>query len=138
MANKIEMILKMPIVRYIMCSCFTMAIEMVLGLLFLKLFCMGAVIANTIAMIIGAVIHYYLVSKGVFGSDINATNTVSYIGTFVVGMILQNLVLKTCYSYVLIVLFEELRYVISKGVSVVLPFTVTYLLRKILLKKSRD
>ncbi len=134
---KIKKFLARPVIIYGLCSVFTMLLEMVIGLTILEVFLTDIIIANVISMIVGAIVHYYIVSRKVFLSNINVKNSITYIWTFLLGLFLQNIVLKICYDYMFVWLYASVNYILSKGCSVVIPFAAMYIIRKKLLKREK-
>lgn len=126
------------LIKYIVITGAVAVVETIIGYS-LKEFCsMSIVYANTISIIIGYVIHYIAISKKVFYSEINKYTVLAYLITFIVGTVLQNAVLKICYEAMLLLeWYDGIKYTFSKFVSLVLPFGITYQLRKWLLTKCR-
>lgn len=122
------------ILIYLACSIFTALIEMGIGWNLLQIL-PNIVVTNTIAILISSIIHYFITLKFVFGQKNSMGNVIIYVGTFVFGILLQDLVIAICYNYILVDVEEFLRYAFSKIVSLALPFVVTYLLRSFLYKK---
>lgn len=126
------------ILIYIGCSVFTCLLEAGIGYLLKNYLQYPLVIANTISIFLGAVVHYVLVSTKAFEKKMNAWNLFVYVATFTLGLLLQNLVIYVVYNKCLCMLgddYEMLRYVCSKFISVAIPFFVIYYLRKYLYNK---
>ena len=117
------------IIKYILCSCITAGIETIIGYALKNVVGMDIVIANTWSIVIGMIVHYLLISKSVFESKYTLWSVMVYIITFVIGTILQNSLIWLCYDFLLENTWELFRFVISKGISVVLPFGIMYYLR---------
>lgn len=125
------------IIVYLLCSIFTALIEMGIGWNLLQIL-PDIVVTNTIAIIISAIIHYFITLKFVFRQKNNIGNVIIYVGTFIFGILLQDFVIAIFYNYILADVGEFIRYATSKLVSLALPFVVTYLLRSFLYKKYND
>lgn len=119
---------------YLLCSCLTALIEMGIGWNLLKIL-PNIVLTNTIAILISAIIHYFITLKFVFRQKNSIGNVVIYVGTFIFGIFLQDLVIAVFYNYILADNQEFIRYILSKIVSLAIPFVVLYLLRSFLYKK---
>ena len=125
------------ILIYLLCSIFTALIEMGIGWNLLKIL-PNIVVTNTIAIIISAIIHYLITLKFVFRQKNSMGNVIIYVGTFILGILLQDFVIEIFYDYMLVNVEEVIRYVVSKLVSLAIPFVVIYLLRSFLYKKYND
>lgn len=122
------------ILIYLSCSGVTAFIEMGIGWNLLKIL-PNIVLTNTIAIIISAIIHYFITLKFVFEQENSVGNVVIYVGTFIFGIFLQDFVIAVFYNYILADTTEFIRYILSKIVSLAIPFVVLYLLRSFLYKK---
>ena len=120
------------------------------GLTYVLKMLIPLVVANTVGVITGGVIQYFLSTKAVFGvNQAKGRNMVIYITTFVFGLLLADGIIHVCDSALtalrgsvggngsLLAFFtnETVSFLISKGMSVVLPFFVLYFLRKYLYNK---
>lgn len=90
------------------------------------------IIANSIGIISGAIIQYILNAKLVFYVKEKSTkNLIIYITTFIFGLVIANAIIY--YSDLLFVNYiqlEQLRFLVTKGLSIVLPFFILYFLRR--------
>ncbi|MGI5936946.1 MAG: GtrA family protein [Oscillospiraceae bacterium] len=123
------------IVIYFCCSAATAVLESVLGWFFLKLLPAHIVVTNTLAIIIGAVCHYFLTLKLVFRKKSSGMSALIYAATFLLGIVLQDLIIWALYDFFLKELPEGLRYWMSKIASLGLPFFAIYYLRSVLNQK---
>ena len=117
------------IVKYVLCSVATALLETAVGWVLLHLLPYGIVAANTVAIIIGAIVHYFLTLLLVFEKRKNAKSFAVYIVTFLLGLVLQNAIIWAFYEQLLINQTEIFRFVISKGMSLVIPFFLLYYIR---------
>lgn len=122
------------ILIYLLCSVFTALIEMGIGWNLLRIL-PDIVITNTIAIIISSIIHYFITLKFVFGQKNSMGNSIIYVGTFILGIFLQDFIIVVFYNYILANFGDFVRYVISKLFSLAIPFVVIYMLRSFLYKK---
>ncbi len=130
MIIKIESLHKILIVKYIFVSLFTAAIEAVIGFLLMNDKGFHIIGANTFSILIGSTIHYLLISKKVFNKDYNLYTIIIYLSTFILGIVLQNIVIFYSYNQILTFFSPYLRYAGSKFLSIVIPFGVVYSIRK--------
>ena len=125
--KKIYSVIKsQPMVKYILCSVFTAFIETVLGLILVNAFSMGIVVANTISIVIGTVVHYFLVTRSVFSSHVSLLTISVYLLTFLIGLALQNAIIWLFYDILLVNVMEWFRFLFSKGISLGVSFLIMY------------
>ena len=122
------------ILIYLSCSILTALIEMGIGWNLLKIL-PDIVITNTIAILISSIIHYLITLKLVFRQKNTIGNVIIYVVTFVLGIVLQDLIIVIFYNYIFVDAGEFIRYTVSKILSLGIPFFVIYLLRSFLYKK---
>ena len=120
MIIKIESLHKILIVKYIFVSLFTAAIEAVIGFLLMNDKGFHIIGANTFSILIGSTIHYLLISKKVFNKDYNLYTIIIYLSTFILGIVLQNIVIFYSYNQILTFFSPYLRYAGSKFLSIVI------------------
>lgn len=125
------------IIKYALCSVATALLETVIGWLLLHTLPYGIVAANTSAIIIGAIAHYFLTMLLVFEKKNNAKSFAVYVATFLLGLVLQNTIIWFFYEQLLINQAEIVRYIISKGMSLVIPFFLLYYIRSYLNQKIK-
>lgn len=115
---------------YILASCITAAFEIVIGLFLLNMISLSEVSANTIGIICGTCLHYFIVTKKVFIGKISHKSVAVYLITFLIGLLLQNSVVWVICRFMPLIFGESFRYLIAKGCSLVCSFVVMYRLRK--------
>ena len=95
------------------------------------------VIANTIGVITGFVIQYFLCTKKVYAGSSVKTAVIFFI-TWLLGLGLANLIVYL----VRVQLFDNreglIYYLIGKGASIAIPFFITYFIRKKLIPAKKD
>ena len=116
--------------KYAGFSLMTAAIESVIGILLLDLLGWSEVPANTVGLLIGAVIHYFCVTVHVFKGSVNPKTAAVYIATFLFGVLLQNAVVWVSVRAIGTLLNTELRYLSPKMLSLAVSFCCTFLIRK--------
>jgi len=90
------------------------------------------VAANTIGVITGFLLHYILASKSVFNTEYGIAGFVIYLATFLFGLGFANWLIFMSYHYVFYAHSVDLRILLSKGVSIAVPFFALYYIRKYL------
>jgi putative flippase GtrA len=95
------------------------------------------VIANTIGVVTGFVIQYFLCTKKVYAGSSVKTAVIFFI-TWLFGLGLANLIVYL----VRVQLFDNreglIYYLIGKGASIAIPFFITYFIRKKLIPAKKD
>ncbi|MCI8429220.1 MAG: hypothetical protein HFI16_03035 [Lachnospiraceae bacterium] len=87
-------------------------------------------IANTMGIVTGFVLSYVLSLKTVFDTRHGLSAFFVYLSTSAVGMLLANWLITTAYSLSILYCPKWFAFLLSKGISVVLPFFVMYFMRK--------
>ena len=90
------------------------------------------VTANTIGVVTGFLLHYILASKSVFDTEYGITGFIVYLGTFLFGLTFANWLIYVSYHYVFPAYAVDLRILLSKAVSIGVPFFAMYYIRKYL------
>lgn len=89
----------------------------------------NTVVANTIGVVVGFIVQYYLTSRHVYNSKNVRTFTI-FLLTFFIGLFLANLIVYFSRYYLFGGSEGIIAFLVSKGLSIVLPFFVMYYLRK--------
>ncbi|MDE6888452.1 MAG: GtrA family protein [Eubacterium sp.] len=126
--NKIKCSQK--ILKYLACSVFTAVLETMVGWLLVHMISCSIVAANTIAVLIGALVHYFITLLMVFEKKNNAKSFLVYIISFVLGLMLQNGIIWLFYEKILFAADDFWKYAFSKGMSLIVPFFLLYVIRK--------
>lgn len=87
-------------------------------------------IANTMGIVTGFVLSYVLSLKSVFEARHGISAFTVYLSTSAVGMLLANFLITSTYDLSILYCPKWIAFLLSKGVSVVLPFFVMYFMRK--------
>lgn len=120
------------LLTYVGCSLATAILETAVGWCLLNLTSLTIVIANTVAILIGAAAHYFLTLALVFKLRSNVQSALAYGITFALGIVLQNLIIWLSYDHLLASLSDFWRYLLSKGLSLAIPFFLMYYLRSVI------
>lgn len=139
MIESVRRITNLNILKYLMCSIFTMLLETIIGLIIIIIVDLDVVFINSISIMLGATVHYLLISKKVFHNKIEIYTVIKYILSFIMGLFLQNLVLSVFYGHILVMYNDNIRFIVSKVMSVGISFVVTYFIRKnLFMNKKTD
>lgn len=88
------------------------------------------VAANTVGVVTGFLLHYLLASKSVFNTEYGIKGFIVYLATFLFGLTFANWLIYMSYHYAFYMIDIDLRILMSKGVSVAVPFFTMYYIRK--------
>ena len=110
---------------YFTFSCISAVIDFAVSSALFNLLSIHYIIASTIGIIAGFIIHFIMSSKAVFKVSIDTKSFSTYLLTFLIGLILANAVLYISFGIV------KLNFIISKVLSMGLPFFAIYFLRTI-------
>ena len=87
------------------------------------------VAANTVGVVTGFIIQYFLTAKHVYNKN-NIKSFVVFLWTFFVGLIFANSIVYVSRTFFFAGSDSSLAFLTSKGLSIVLPFFLMYFLRK--------
>ena len=110
---------------YFAFSCISAVLDFTITTALFSVFFIHYIIANTIGIIAGFILHFIMSSKAVFKVRLNMKSFAAYLITFLIGLILANTVLFISFE------IFKLNFSISKFLSMGLPFFITYFLRTI-------
>lgn len=120
------------ILKYLFYSTIVTIIDFFVVWVLTNFFNMNLIYANTIAVILGFIIHYILASKSVFNTDYGIKGLAVYILTFIFGLICADVLIYVSYEYLFYLMENNTKLLVSKGVSIVGPFFIMYFIRKYL------
>lgn len=124
------------IITYLMCSVASALVESGIGWILLHTIPVDIVITNIMAIVAGAVVHYFLTTLFVFKVKNSGASVLVYAITFGLGVLLQSAVISFFY-WILADMNEVIRYIFSKGLSLAIPFVVIYYVRSKLNERLR-
>ncbi|MBP5774896.1 MAG: hypothetical protein J6W36_04310 [Clostridiales bacterium] len=137
MTNKISQWIKAhkAFVSYFLISVFVTLVDVVVSRVSERF--VDIVIANTIGVVTGFVIQYFLCTRKVYAGSSVKTAVIFFL-TWLFGLGLANLIV-----YVVRVLIFANRegiiyYLIGKGASIAIPFFILYFIRKKLIPAKKD
>ena len=90
------------------------------------------VAANTTGVIVGFLLGYVLTAAYVFQAAKKKMGFVIYFGTFLIGLVLADYLIWLGNTRLFTAFSESVNFLLSKGLSIVVPFFVMYFLRKIM------
>lgn len=123
------------LVIYFILSCLTALFEIILGWFILHIYNVHVVSANSLSTLAGALLHYYLTLKYAFNASRNYKTAIIYILTFIVGLLIQNVVIWLMYEYIFNVFREFIRFAASKIMSLSVSFFVIFFIRNTIYRK---
>ncbi|MBP7073135.1 MAG: GtrA family protein [Clostridia bacterium] len=123
---------KFALSKYFLYSVIVAVIDTIIVWLLTRQNLTHLVMANTIGVSIGFVLHYLLSSKSVFKTRYSVIGFIIYLGTFFVGLFVANWLIYVSYQYIFVDYMMDLRILLSKGVSIIVPFFLMYFLRRYL------
>jgi putative flippase GtrA len=95
------------------------------------------VAANTIGVITGFIIQYFLTAKHVYNTR-SKRSFVIFLATFLLNLLMANVIVYVFREFVFGGSDEGLPFLISKGASIVFPFFITYFIRKKVMPTKDD
>ena len=123
---------KIPmIIRYLINSCITTIVDVCLVWVLLKIG-LQIVAANSIGVVTGFLLGYILSFIFVWDNAKSKSGFVIFFITFLLGLVLADYLIWLGDTYWFAGLDSRLRFLASKGISIVVPFFVMYFLRKYL------
>lgn len=90
---------------------------------------LNVVVANTIGVVTGFVIQYFLTSRHVYNSQ-NIRTLLIFFATFLMGLTLANFIVYLSREFLFHNSDSFWAFAVSKGFSIVIPFFFMYYLRK--------
>ncbi len=98
--------------------------------LLLNKFNIDITVSNTCGVAVGFLIGFFLDVKRSFMSSYTPITFLIYFGTFILGLVLADALITVCYISLEKITIQAWAFLISKGVSVIVPFFVMYFIRK--------
>lgn len=116
------------LIHYLLNSVIVTVLDLVVVWIMFNVLDIDIIISNTTGIIIGFLLHYMLSTKVVFKTDYGLSGFVIYLITFFIGVVMADSIIYYVY-HLSHSLDKTLSFLISKGLSIVLPFFVMYFLR---------
>lgn len=128
--NYIFTVTKAAISRYLVYSLLVALIDTMIVWSLTRFWSVSLITGNTIGIVFGFVLHYFLASKSVFHTGYGYKGFLIYLSTFIFGLVFANWLIYMSYEYMFDFCQVDLRLILSKGVSLIIPFFVLYFTRK--------
>lgn len=98
-------------------------------------FSSNLLITNTLGVVTGFIIQYFLTSRHVYKNQ-SIRTLIIFFATFLMGLVLANGIVYLSREFLFHNSESFLVFAVSKGFSIVIPFFVMYFVRKSLIKPS--
>lgn len=95
------------------------------------------VVANTLGVIVGFIIQYFLTARHVYNTQSIKSFSI-FLATFFVNLLLATAIIFLFRTYVFGNSEGTIAFLVSKGASIVFPFFATYFIRKRLMPKDEE
>lgn len=118
------------IVRYFFISCGALVIDASLVWLLYKEMGVNIILANTIGVVVGFLFSYWMTSGIVFPTARGTGGFLVFFFTFLAGLALADFLIFNGETRWFIAYPEEIRFLMSKGLSTAVPFFAMYFTRK--------
>jgi len=125
---------KIAIANYLFYSVIVALVDTGIVWVLVRFSTVNLVAANTIGVVTGFLLHYLLASKSVFNTEYGVGGFIIYLATFIFGLLFANWLIFMSYHSIFYAYAVDLRILLSKGVSVAVPFFAMYCLRKYLFR----
>lgn len=125
------------ILTYLFHSVLSTLLDVVIVWLLLHELRMNITWANTCGVVAGFVLGFFLDVKRTFSKDYTPVTFAIYFGTFLLGLVIADVLITVTYQVLGRFLPQGWTFLISKGVSVVIPFFFLYMVRKIAYEKIK-
>lgn len=127
-----------PMMKYLLYSVLVTFIDTAIVWVLYRSLQVNLVTANSIGVITGFIIHYTLSSKSVFQTELGLGGFVIYFGTFLLGLIIADGLIYLGEHYIFHSLNANMSFLLSKGISIIIPFFFLYLIRKMLFDSLKN
>lgn len=134
---KIKKLIKdhFTLVKYMVAAFTGSVLNFITAYIFYIVVGLDIIVANSIGLIVGF-LWTFIASKLVFHKQRTLKGFLVYLGTFVLGMVMANLVIKYASEFFGRFLSKRLSFMISKVLSGFLPFLSNYIIRKKVFKND--
>ena len=126
------------IITYLFCSVLSTVVDVCAVYLLFEILKFDIVTANSCGVVLGFVVSFVLSSKYVFDSRRDLYSFVIYFSTFILGLIVADFLILFSYEIAFEPFSQMYAFVISKCISIVVPFFIMYFIRKNLYKRRNS
>ena len=127
-----KLLLLLPMLTYLLCSVVVTLLDSFIVFLLHRLLNWDIVSSNTVGVLTGFILHYILVSKSVFETEFGVTGFLIYLGSFMGGLFMANVLIYAGESIIFYSVQENIRFLLSKGISIIIPFFGLFYIRRAL------
>ncbi|WP_432667603.1 GtrA family protein [Wukongibacter baidiensis] len=120
----------MNIVKYFIVSCAATVIDFYLSYLLYEKIGLNYLFSTNLGIFCGFIFQYFTSMKFIFTNNKHIKSFAIYIITFFIGLTLANITIWVSFD------FLNLSFSFAKVLSIVVPFFITYFIRKITLEKE--
>lgn len=118
------------ITKYFLKSCFVTIIDVAVVWIAHMTLKIDIVTANTIGVVVGFIIDYRISARFIFATAKGVGGFFVYFGTFLLGLIIADGMIYYGNAYLFSNFETQLRFLLSKGLSIGVPFFALYFIRK--------
>ncbi len=90
---------------------------------------LSPVVANTIGVVTGFIIQYFLAARHVYNTK-SMKSFIIFLATFFLNLLMANGIVYVCRSIIFDNSTDNISFLVSKAASIVFPFFITYFIRK--------
>jgi putative flippase GtrA len=127
----IKRLLGLSITKYFGISCMAGIIDFGIAYVVFKIGLVNYLMACNLGIVLGFIFQYYICRQYIFSESNYYSFFIIYIATFLLGFILADITMWVCFNRI------YLPFIISKAMSMLIPFFIIYFLRKSLLGLRR-
>lgn len=120
-------LMNLNIIKYLLISCLASAVDLGISSYLYHIMHINYLLACNLGIAVGFLFQYFIGMKYVFNDSRKSKSFVIYLGTFIIGLMVATATMWTSYSVFNLSFFN------SKIMSMLLPFFITYFVRKTLL-----
>lgn len=120
-------VLKLSIAKYLLVSSLAGIIDFIIAYVFYRLIQLSYLAACNIGILSGFIFQYFICKQFIFKQNNFFNFLIIYVITFLFGFLLADITMWISYNKLLF------GFLISKALSMIVPFFLTYLIRKGLL-----
>lgn len=95
------------------------------------------VIANTIGVITGFIIQYFLTARHVYNTK-SIKSFIIFLATFLLNLLMANGIVYVCRTFIFDNSTTNFAFLVSKAASIVFPFFITYFIRKLVMPSKEE
>lgn len=125
----------LTLVKYMVAAFTGSLLNFITAYIFYIVVGLDIIVANSIGLLVGF-LWTFIASKLVFHKKRTLKGFLVYLGTFVLGMLMANLVIKYASEFFGKFLSKKIAFMISKVLSGFLPFLSNYIIRKKVFKND--